>query len=238
MPTANLKDALSPVAAVGIPLAWGATAGVAAGLVGLSWAVAKQQPDPFAVAGVAGGLAFGAAWLRGLAWWGSLAREIVSGPQPQPAGEVYPTEVTRVALTIQDSSAPAFPHGHFFDLPISAEQMRAISAHLVRRGYDFSMASCAGRGKPLSRSEYESLRDCLIEFDLAAWNNPDARAQGVRLNGAGRAFVRKWAGLGNSYQVASSPTLQPAEFTGWLQSLSMAASARVRACDPGRSRAG
>jgi len=54
----------------------------------------------------------------------------------------------------------------------------------------FSHASMAGPGKPLSRSEFESLRDAMIARGLAYWVNEHSTNQGCRLTHAGQAVMR------------------------------------------------
>jgi len=80
----------------------------------------------------------------------------------------------------------------FINLPIGQKQAGRVF-YLLTVGRDLSLASLAGPGKPLSRSEFEALRDELISRGLAAWKNPNYHNQGATLTAAGRAVCKKFA---------------------------------------------
>jgi hypothetical protein len=99
--------------------------------------------------------------------------------------------VTKLAVTVTEEGAP-FAWGAFMDLQISREQITTI-ARLLQRDDNFSAARLAGKGKPLSRAEFEHIRDKWVESGLVRWNNPRAHAQGAMLSPAGRALIKKLA---------------------------------------------
>ena len=68
-------------------------------------------------------------------------------------------------------------------------------ARRVNAGVGFSHAGLAGPHKPLSRSEFEALRDEFVARGLAVWRNPEAHGQGLELTAAGRGMCRKFAEL-------------------------------------------
>ena len=82
-------------------------------------------------------------------------------------------------------------HIEFIDLP-HADRLPVLAAGLLA-GRSFNQAAWTGAGGLFSRAEFDQLRDVLIERGLAAWKNPNARAQGVELTAAGRAVMRRLA---------------------------------------------
>lgn len=85
--------------------------------------------------------------------------------------------------------------GDYLDLPegFSVELMADVCQRLLRSGASFSMGYLSGNGKPLSRSEFELLRDLFIGRGLAVWNNARSKNQGVTLTAPGRAVVKRFA---------------------------------------------
>ncbi len=106
--------------------------------------------------------------------------------------KVYPVETTRIEITAADPSG-AFSAGRWAELPISRESIDSV-ARRIAAGASFSHAGLAGPGRPLSRSEYEVLRDEFIARGLAYWINPDSHSQGVELSRAGVAVMEHFAG--------------------------------------------
>lgn len=132
----------------------------------------------------------------GLFWFGyqeRWQRFTIPVPEPEPtapqvmAAEIQAPQTVRVELKVENGA-------DYISLPISQAKAERVF-YLLSVGRDFSLASLAGPGKPLSRSEFEILRDVLIERGLAEWINPNAHNQGVKLTAAGRAIMRKFAAL-------------------------------------------
>ena len=90
--------------------------------------------------------------------------------------------------------------GDYIDLPYP-DKLPALAAGLLA-GRTFNQTAWTGRVGIFSRSEFDQVRDTLIERGLACWKNPEARAQGVELTGAGRAVMRR---------LAAHPTTLPDE---------------------------
>ena len=101
--------------------------------------------------------------------------------------KVYPVETTRIEITASDP-AGQFQAGRFADLPCSFQDLGNIAKRL-QAGASFSHAGLAGRYRPLSRSQYEALRDAMIARELLYWINPASHSQGVELTRAGRAVM-------------------------------------------------
>ena len=105
--------------------------------------------------------------------------------------KVYPAESTRVEIVANDPSGQ-FSAGRFADLPVTLDQLIAISRR-IDSGVSFSHAGLAGPGRPLSRAEFESLRDKMIVDKLCYWINPASHAQGVGLTRGGEKMFQYFA---------------------------------------------
>lgn len=197
--SSDIKPFLTPTAAILLPAGQAVVSAVAIGVTASSLAILAKAPDPWAIGGVAGGLGLGVSWLFGLSWW----RERVEGLKPEPAA-IYPAETVRVEMH-RNADSP-WLWVDFLDLPIGRETMRAAAMDLVAK--DFQTSNLGGRGKALTRSQAEALRDYLIARGLAYWIREDAHTAGWELGGAGRALVRRFALLDNpptTHQAADLP---------------------------------
>ena len=119
-----------------------------------------------------------------------IAWVLMQLPRLDPGGrpsKVYPT-TTRIQITASDP-AGQFSAGRFADLPISQDDLAKVSQRLIH-GASFSHAGLAGPGRPLSRSQYEVLRDAMISRNLCYWINPASHAQGCNLTHAGQSVLK------------------------------------------------
>lgn len=174
-----------------IPLLKGIAAGGLIGLSALTLGIVFKWESPLAIAAV--GFALSATF--GFFWFASQAHALHNPPPPPAPPEPMRQYEKTVRIRLDRVDSGGYVSGAWFDLPIDEEKVIAAALEL-QRGRDFSMGSMAGKGKPLSRAEYECLRDELILQALCQWVNPHAHAQGVYLNGAGREFMRKYARAG------------------------------------------
>ena len=138
--------------------------------------------------------------------------------------KVYPVETTRIEITASDP-AGQFSAGRWADLNLSREDLQVL-AKRINAGASFSHAGLAGPGRPLTRSQYETLRDEFIARGLAYWRSPAAHAQGVELTRAGRA-VMEYFSYGND-SVTLAPLPQLARSSRRREVLPKAAHARER----------
>lgn len=115
-------------------------------------------------------------------WWSSMYQL----PERPVVYQQLAAETVRIAVHGDHSD---FNRGAFLDIPLSKDNLTAVGK-IISAGGDFSMATLAGRGKPLSRAQFETLRTALISRDLCEWVNPAAHAQGCRLTRAGAAVLR------------------------------------------------
>ena len=107
----------------------------------------------------------------------------IGAPQPLPAPQ---PQTVRVEV-IQDQGQ----RGDFIDLPYP-DRIPQLAAGLLQ-GRTFNQTAWTGHGAIFSRSEFDQVRDTLIQRGLAAWKNDNAKAQGVELTAAGRAVMRRLA---------------------------------------------
>ena len=136
-----------------------------------------------------------------------------SGNSPSGISKVYPT-TTKVEIVATDP-AGEFSAGRWADLKVNLGSLNEVARRLAA-GSSFSHAGLAGPGRPLSRSEYEVLRDEFIARGLAYWRSPGSHSQGVCLSRAGVAVMRHFASpntmlsdLPQLQEVSSRSTLLP-----------------------------
>ena len=124
---------------------------------------------------VGAGVAF-AAWL------------VMQLPKSDPANlPTLPKQQTTKIQIVGDSSS--FQAGRWLDLPVSQATITQVAKRLDAGG-TFGSASLAGPGKPLTRGEFENLRDEFIKRGLAYWRDPAHHAQGCELTKSGQAVIR------------------------------------------------
>lgn len=193
---ATSRDFLTPTAAILLPAGQAAVSAFAIGVTSGSLAALFHAPDPWAIGGVAGGVGLGASWLVGLSWW----RQRVEGLKPAPA-LTYPEEVTRVELARNTDTAYLWVE--FLDIPLGRETMQAAAVDILAKNYQTS--NLGGRGKALTRSQAEALRDYLIYRKLGYWIRPGSPTVGWALNSAGEALIRQFANIPLPHQAAGLP---------------------------------
>ena len=141
--------------------------------------------------------------LAAIVWGWSVAALVGAGvafaawlvfqlPKVQPValsksvpGTQFPT-TTKIQI-VGDSSS--FQAGRWLDLPMSQNTIRQVAKRLAAGG-TFGYASLAGPGKPLTRGEFENLRDKFINRNLAYWRDPKHHSQGCELTKSGQAVIR------------------------------------------------
>lgn len=168
----------------GILIAQAAISGIAAGAVGMAVAILSDG-NWLGWGLAAGGGTFCISWLGGLTWWRSRIENIGKHDQVIPAE--YPAEVVRVQV---EQNA-----GHwvdYLDIPLDREKLVSVSK-AIAGGAGFSLSALGGKGKSLTRSEFESLREYLVSHGLAFWTRPGSHTRGSELTAAGRALFRRLA---------------------------------------------
>lgn len=147
------------------------------------------------VAWIGGGDALKWAILAGaisglLAWWAGVTawRDAVYQATQEPPKV---DQVETVRLEVMDLDNPQ-PWGHWLNLTIEPGAARQALT-LLADGRDLSMAALSGRGNPLSRTEFVTLRDALINSGLAYWQNPRSHSQGCALSVGGRSVLQRYS---------------------------------------------
>lgn len=135
-----------------------------------------------------------------VAWLGVLKRwqvwidadHGIHPPLVVPQVQTFEATPEMVRVGLVDDQGGYYLNGQYIDFPISRDQLVAVCLVLVA-GAAFSHASLAGPKRPLSRAEYEALRDVFLVAGLVRWQNPRARNLGLILTGQGAALARHYA---------------------------------------------
>lgn len=201
---ANAKDYLSPQAAILIPAGQATVSAFAIGVTSGSVAALLHATNPWAVGALAGGISLGVTWAIGLSWWRGRLESFQQAATP---AQVFASDTVRLEIFNSDNPHSPYMRGAFNDITISQEALEWAIIHLANGG-DLSMGAMTGPGK-ISRSEFVTIRDVLIDNDLAAWKNPRAHAQGSVMLVAGRHAARRYI-TANTTPPANEMALIPA----------------------------
>lgn len=147
------------------------------------------------------GVAF-VAWILLLRHWLQLVNHregIRRTPRIQVLDPVQhqPSSV-RVELFEETNS---YWRGDFLNLPATHEQLRLLASGVVSGGSLSENAWC-GSNRPFTKSQFQDLRQALLERGWLQWRNQNAPAQGVEVTHVGRrvfAFLAE-----NNYLPAGS----------------------------------
>lgn len=178
--------------------AFAGISGLFLGLAALALGLVFPWKHPWAIAGVTFALVGAGAWLGLLAWWRSVVERIHKIERPVPSAEPYQFTTRLTVVTGVNNS-----EGVYLDIPVDRERLFEVAAKLAA-GCEFSHASLAGRYRPLSRSEYEALRDALLARGLVRWKDARSHNLGLELSRAGAAAMRQLVRLD---QAQSFPAL-------------------------------
>lgn len=116
------------------------------------------------------------------------------GPKITAPGRVYP-QVVHAEIISKDPSGAYLHAKRGIVLPVSPEKLAMVADIYFATG-DFTHAAMAGKGKPLSRSNYESLRTEMLRRGLAYKVNPEAENSTVALTLAGITVLRRYTAKG------------------------------------------
>lgn len=176
-------------------LIWGLCSAVIYVIFDFFASLEGRQPPPLMLSIKIGGfialVALVVAWILFLRVSdGSLAnverREIAPPPPAQPAPVALdPVELALrpVKLRIdRDNGAD------FIKLPFDTPTLRRVALSL-KAGKPFTVNGMTGAGAPLSRAEYNSLRDAMLDHGFIAWKDAANRNQGVEFTAEGDALL-------------------------------------------------
>ena len=186
---ASLSDGLSGQV-VGVLAAIALISALAGGVLALSLAIAEKWSSPGLYFLVTFAAVFCLAWLLGLSWWSSILKAIVGIEQPAPA-QVMAAETFQVQVD-HDTGDPAYLWVDNLAIPGDPDTITK-AARMIAAGQPFTLACLGGRGKVMTRAEFEAMRDYLGSrgFCYRANNGPNSI---TLLNKAGESLMRKIAG--------------------------------------------
>lgn len=184
----------TPSGDVAVPFLQALISGIVVNVLGLAVLLATGGEWRFAF--VAGAAVAAVAWFSLLSDNRRLLRvtERIIGidglGEPRSAGDGYigePAGSAEIGVRLRvDEDEATTKYGH---LPIDVEALRVV-ARGVLDGQSFAVSTWTGRGKPLSRAQFEELRGWLFKQGYARWENPDNHAQGVAFTAKGLALWR------------------------------------------------
>ena len=175
-----------------VPLSIGVGVTVLFGALLICWGL--KQPARAAL--VVGGLVMAVCALVG--YWRIFADQIYLGIETiighDLDGDGFigpPPEPQEDYLILKRDDMP----NHTAYVPI-AENLRlklpAVASRIIS-GTPFSESAMTGTGRPLTRSEFLTLRDIFFQQQLCRWKDPEHHTLGVEFTGYGRSFLRQYA---------------------------------------------
>lgn len=104
-------------------------------------------------------------------------------PVESAAPTTKPTEIS-VRLAVSDRQSVRYAH-----LPIEHEKLKTVARGLLG-GRSFAVSTWCGNGKPLSRSQFETLREWLLSNGYAQWRDGANRQLGIDFTARGQALLK------------------------------------------------
>ena len=120
-------------------------------------------------------------WTIEQVWGADINRDGVIG-RPQPS------EPWRIILE-DDRGSQVWLNFDTEELRLKA----ATVAKLVLNGTSFSEAALTGSNRPLTRTEFYTLRDLFMFHGLLEWKDPESRTLGTKWTAPGRSMIRALA---------------------------------------------
>ena len=182
-------------AAVYVPLAQSAVAGVIVFALCVILALVLDAIDPFTLPLVAGGFTLAWSWWRLQTRWLRLTDlEQLFRADFNGDGVIGKAEPRIVKVHISQVKEDGHYQGQMIDLPATDEQMQAL-AHGFKMGQPFSERNWTGAGKPFSVNEFRALRSVMIQRDLLGLASAKDPRQGYALTETGRAMMDEMAAV-------------------------------------------
>jgi len=138
---------------------------------------------------LAGAIAFAVSWFLLSSWYRQtlLQAEYRRTEPPSRPDPVPEPVVKRVRLQVDDGR-----RRQYADLPLDLAELQA-TARAIQAGRPFSVGAMTGRGAPLSRSQYETLRSWLMTGGYLVWIDEANRQAGTIFTKRGDALIRALA---------------------------------------------
>jgi len=183
----KLKYLITPMAGVVLPVLQAGITALGVGMLAGSVAWIRGSNNPIGISFISAAAVFLLVWFLSLDSWRGLVR---NDPLPTYQAINNRADTVRVEL-IKDNGH----WGDWLDLPIDQARMIEMAKAVINDNKEFSLASFGGRGKLLSRNQFELLRDDMIALGLARWVSKHTHNRGCELTGSGRAIFRKYASM-------------------------------------------
>ena len=172
------------------PIVAAAVIGIGIGLVALGIALASKSSSAFQISLIWAGTGVILGFLWGSIIWADKLAQMYNPRQYAAEVATIKTEPEPVRLEIVDRTAGQFKVD-WIDLPadITLQQMVKLGKLLQQNDFKFGTRDVSGKYKPLSRAQYEILRDLLVKRKFAYWESgDDRRTQGVALRAIGKTL--------------------------------------------------
>jgi len=186
----NANDWLNPIA---LALGTGLFVGLPSG-----WVISSLFPRLSLGAGLAIGFIVisGAVWLWRLGVYDTLLVMRENREKEAPPEKEDKPDPPVVKVEIESKDGEGYRAFRFADLPASRRKgfagLNRFAGAVTSQGESFAERQAADFGG-YNRQEWQTLRGIFLDRGWAAWNDPQAKNQGITLTAAGRAIVRKIA---------------------------------------------
>jgi len=144
------------------------------------------------VPAVAAALALFFVWFWRLMKWESLlwATERITGVDIDRDGKVGEPGRRTVQLEI---SNPEKPSGlQYLNVPEEMyPKLIEVASRVIMSSTPFSQATMTGKGRPLSRNEFNDLRDLFVARGVAVWRDENHPQRGIRFTPYGMSVMRR-----------------------------------------------
>jgi hypothetical protein len=102
-------------------------------------------------------------------------------PQPEP----------RKPINVYYTNEAGYQAARHYYLPVTDRQLELLARGLLVEGKPFSERAWAGKYRPFSITEFETLRDEMVTRQLAEWKDTDSRQLGLRLTAEGHRIMEQ-----------------------------------------------
>jgi len=152
----------------------------------LSWSIG--------VPGVAAGVVLAAVWFWRLKNWESLlwATERITGVDINRDGEIGEPGPGRRTVQLEISSPDEPGSIRYLNIPDPLfAKLPEVAHRVIMSRTPFSQAAMTGKGRPLSRNEFNDLRDLFVARGVATWRDGEHPQRGIEFTPFGLSLMRK-----------------------------------------------
>ena len=183
---------LPPVIAAGV-------VGIGASIIALGYSI--KTGDPLYIVLIIGGTGVILGFLWGSIVWSERLAHIYQPRVYESADSLKKPDPVKIEVARGSGS---YLSVDILELPcgIEMEQLIKTGKLLTQNNFSFTH-TISGNGQPLSRQQFESLRDLLIARGLAKWRSEKSRQLGCELTHPGKSLFKQLA----TYQEGTLPRL-------------------------------